>query len=366
MRWLLNKAALLGFFLLPFVSNVNSSVLKSPAGIKGLHSPWGNIFTLIWEPNEGENVRYNIYRRETLFGPTEKITSIPIVSTAFADWTDSQPYYYSVRQVDQEGAESPDSLIVESSPQVNLIAVAPDRKSYVSIAGGTAEIFQAEKNRYGVPLTLSIENDFASETQEVAGAIHVKVLRHDTGEEIHDILLAGKGAQITWLYQTLDGKVIRHSGFATLDMTPRDLSIYWNNGLQWMPVGGQLNENKTSITVQSAHLGRFQLKGAARTTGLNLPESNVYPKTFTPNDDGFNDRIFWLIENPNQITVQGRVTDTSGRTVASLQSPSPQSPTVTMTWDGRDQAGANAPIGEYIYIIEGENSLISGLISLAR
>jgi hypothetical protein len=53
---------------------------------------------------------------------------------------------------------------------------------------------------------------------------------------------------------------------------------------------------------------------------LSLEQANVFPRLFTPNGDGFNDLVYFVLENPNNTDVKGHVFDSAGRSVGMLRS----------------------------------------------
>lgn len=97
------------------------------------------------------------------------------------------------------------------------------------------------------------------------------------------------------------------------------------------------------------------------------PATDVVPRVFSPNGDGINDVVFFKVDNPRQTQVNGAVYDMSGAHVASL-SPTPNNlPTAdSLYWNGRDENGSIVPSGPYIYRIDGDGSVLSGIVVVAR
>jgi gliding motility-associated-like protein len=145
------------------------------------------------------------------------------------------------------------------------------------------------------------------------------------------------------------------------------LSIYWNNGVTWIKVGGTVDPVRQTISIKSSFLGSYQVRTTAAASSLNLEQANVFPRLFTPNGDGFNDHVYFILENPNSVDVHGEIFDLMGRHVATL--PAPVGNTgigTTMTWDGKDSKGSVVPSGAYYYKIQGEGKTFTGTVGVAR
>lgn len=96
----------------------------------------------------------------------------------------------------------------------------------------------------------------------------------------------------------------------------------------------------------------------------SLEFTGVYPRIFTPNSDGFNDKAVFHFVNPELLPISGTVYDISGSEVASLAPGT--TPDSLMTWDGRDSGGRIVPGGIYLFkiVFQGEN--ITGTVVVAR
>jgi gliding motility-associated-like protein len=84
----------------------------------------------------------------------------------------------------------------------------------------------------------------------------------------------------------------------------------------------------------------------------------VYPRIFTPNGDGRNDKVLFEVDNPAALPIRGEVFDVRGAKVGDLQN-GPK--TDSLLWDGRDGM-ASVPSGVYIYQIEVGGRLFSGTV----
>ncbi|MBK8575543.1 MAG: gliding motility-associated C-terminal domain-containing protein [Elusimicrobia bacterium] len=109
---------------------------------------------------------------------------------------------------------------------------------------------------------------------------------------------------------------------------------------------------------------------AAPAVGICLslnPDTDVFPRIFSPNGDGINDVVYFKVDNPRLAQVSGVIIDMSGSHVASLVAVSDNIPTPdSFVWDGRDENGNRVPSGPYVYKIDGEGSVLSGVVVVAR
>jgi hypothetical protein len=96
----------------------------------------------------------------------------------------------------------------------------------------------------------------------------------------------------------------------------------------------------------------------------DLTFTGVFPRIFTPNGDGFNDKAVFHFDNPELLPVEGKVFDVSGSEVASLNGGT--DPTLLLTWDGKDSGGRVVPGGVYLYRIDFQGKSITGSVVVAR
>src|SRR5947208_3514284 len=71
--------------------------------------------------------------------------------------------------------------------------------------------------------------------------------------------------------------------------------------------------------------------GMGRSVSLgSLTLTGVYPRIFTPNGDGANDKAVFHFDNPEELPVTGEIFDLSGGKVAALTPGS--DPTASLLW----------------------------------
>lgn len=88
----------------------------------------------------------------------------------------------------------------------------------------------------------------------------------------------------------------------------------------------------------------------------------VSPRIFIPGGSAANREVVFSFSNPDESTVSASIYNINGRLVAQLNN----SNAVRAVWDGRDNAGRQAPSGIYIYQIESEGTVYNGTVVLAR
>ena len=95
-----------------------------------------------------------------------------------------------------------------------------------------------------------------------------------------------------------------------------------------------------------------------------LTLTGVYPRIFSPNGDGRNDKAGFHFDNPEILPVSGQVFDLSGARVADLAPGS--DPTTLLLWDGKDSGGQKVAGGIYIYEIDYQGKHATGTVIVAR
>jgi len=85
----------------------------------------------------------------------------------------------------------------------------------------------------------------------------------------------------------------------------------------------------------------------------------VKPNPFTPNDDGYNDRVEFNLKELIEYGGEILIFDIWGHKVRQIEN--------GIIWNGKDDSGNNLLPGSYLYIVKSQGSLIDkGVIGLAR
>ena len=194
-------------------------------------------------------------------------------------------------------------------------------------------------------------------------------MRDDTGSEVYDIAFNPPVFRGTIHYDVQNGQVIQgsesvfgsHVPLLGADQAATGLSLFWFDGAQWTKSSGLVNTADNTMSFTSGHAGRFQIRLASRASAVTL--TRVYPRIFTPNGDGWNDKVIFQFDNPQLLPLSGKVYDISGAFVSNLSvGPNPDS---SLEWDGK-AGGAVVPGGIYVYQIDEGGSTDSGTVVVAR
>jgi len=358
---------------------VDSMAPQEPMGLSAVLDPTGRAFTLIWESvtrnadatPTNDVAGYNIYRRTALTGPATKLNLTPIQVTAYADRVDNQIFYYTVRAIDSSGNESVDSLFADSSQDANIIFLSTDQITSVVMPYTVSDLLRSGNNKYKSALSIAMTENPIPPNTNIIRNISLNLIRGDTERPVYDLAFSLPETIIAVGYNLVNGQVAlgspAQSQAAVTNATPKDLSFYWNNGVTWVKVGGTLDEARKVLRIKTSYLGDYQLRISPSATSLTLDKANVYPRVFTPNGDGHNDRCFFILENPNNSGVSGEIFDLEGRRVKTLPPPSlNQGIGTTLIWDGTDNNNSVVPSGAYIYRINGEGKTFTGTVAVAR
>jgi len=356
---------------------------REPAGIKGILSPDRTTMTLNWSAvtrnEDGTSCEdlagYNLYRASLLDGVYTLKDFIPVGQSL--SWTDPEniqgrTFYYMVRAKDTSGNLSKISMIADSSTDMNIIAVnVEDMSTRIVIPKEINQILYKESNSY------------SGETNSYSGDVIIEVLRNEDEEngrviksysfiaregesrkEIKDFVFAKPLAKIILTYEVENGHVKRASSVPE-DRASEQLALFWFNGLEWIKLGGEVDEYFHLVSIRSKRIGKYMIKESLRATSFGI-ESIQPDKIFTPNGDGWNDYFEIQYANPKDGFVNGKIYDLRGALVAGMEKGANEE---TLKWDGKDANGNPAPGGVYIYQIEvtgPENKVINGTVVVAR
>jgi hypothetical protein len=155
-----------------------------------------------------------------------------------------------------------------------------------------------------------------------------------------------------------DGNVEYPDGTPT-EYNERDLRVFWWDGFEWRLLGGRLDAENNTLTIQTSH---FSIYGIFARTAMTAADYRPKEKIITPATAGgdMSARFDGLDGSDFKITIFD-VTGTAVRIITSPQLPE---------WDGKDEAGRIVESGVYIYQFEaevgGSKKLISGTIIVAK
>lgn len=139
------------------------------------------------------------------------------------------------------------------------------------------------------------------------------------------------------------------------------LMIYYHDGVQWMPIGGELNKEEQDVRTDVGHFSLYAIK-AVSGGGLKIG-----PNPFTPNRDGINDSVVFNLISESGHKVDIYIYKLNGSLVRKLNDGKLiSSSVIEFSWNGTDQDNDICEDGLYIYkIIIGEKHY-SGIVVLAK
>jgi len=365
------------------ISNVATAIIREdtlpprqPAGIKGILSADGKKMTISWSGvNKNEDgtacsdlAGYNIYRASVVDG--EYILVRSVAEGGSLMWTDpenikGQIFYYMVKAKDTVGNLSKISMIVDSSEDINIIAVnTDDMSTRVVIPKDIKQILYKENNSYGDDVIIEVLRNKEEESGRVIKSYSFLAEKGQTGEEIKNFVFDRPLARISLTYEVENGYVKRASSVPE-NRASDQLALFWFNGLEWMKLGGEVDEAMHLVSIKSKRIGKYMIKESLRASSFVI-ESIQPDKIFTPNGDGWNDYFEITYANPKDGNVSGKIYDLKGALVAGMEKGASD---YTLKWEGKDANGNPAPGGVYIYQIEvsgPENKVINGTVVVAR
>lgn len=318
--------------------------------------------------------RYKIYRSQTmgLTDPGAVVTSTGTNAVEYHDVLDKQEsYYYRVRAVDLTGNESRDWLLVEAKGDgtvLNLISLADDARSrFVMPAEKLGKGLVSGNNAWEDDIIIVGSQVASEEKGRVVKSIKFEAYRASTGEMIKDFHLKDADARLRVAYTVESGQVVtgapgaKGAPVVEASKAKNNLALFWFNGVEWVKLGGNVDVSDTAVELRTSRLGRYQIRQAIRVGPASM--TRVYPRVFSPNGDGWNDKVVFEFDNPGLATLKGEIFDNKGAKVSDLE-PGPN-PDASLIWDGKSN-GQVVPGGIYIYQIEVGGESISGTVVVAQ
>jgi len=349
---------------------------RQPAGIRGILSADGKKMSISWSgvsKNEGgtacnDLAGYNIYRASVVDGEYILMDSVSVGESLV--WTEPEniggrTFYYMVRAKDNSGNLSRISMIADSSKDLNIIAVNDEEMSTcMMIPKEISQILYKESNSYGDDVIIEVLRNGEEENGRVIKSYSFIATKGQSGKEIKDFVFAKPLAKIALTYEVENGHVKRASSVPA-DRASEQLALFWFNGLEWIKLGGEVDESLHQVMIKSKRIGKYMIKESLRATSFVI--EGIQPdKIFTPNGDGWNDYFEIQYANPKDGTVKGRIYDLRGALVAEMGKGATEN---SLRWEGKDVNENPAPGGVYIYQIQvtgPENKVINGTVVVAR
>jgi len=344
---------------------------REPYGVKGTLVDGGEHIRIQWKAvtrnEDGSPCTdlqwYAVYRSTTSVKgfSVEATTAVPQSVLSWDETEDitNRTYYYKVRAVDIGGVESGDSMIIMvEDGKVNVIALAEDMQAKLLIPEELTDILYKESSSYGDDLNIKVEK-----VEEVESCYEFSAFRgygNETIEEIESFSFAKPKSSVSLSYEMGSSGLVKGTSIKA-SQAGRQLALFWFNGIEWVKLGARTDTDKQVLWIRTKKLGMYKIKEAFAATEFTL--NKVYPRIFTPNNDGLNDVVNFEYANPNEKGVVCRIFDIRGALVRQLDIGQTET---SFTWDGKDEKGKVAPSGVYIYQLEGEGKVINGTVILAK
>jgi len=349
---------------------------REPCGVKGTLVDGGKYIKIGWKAvtrNEDGSPYtdlegYRIYRSSSLagFGVEPPAT----VAQSVLTWNETEniigrTYYYKVRAVDIGGFESADSMIIMvQDGRVNVIALAEDMQAKLLIPEELTDILYKESSSYGDDLNIKVEKVEEEENKDkVISCYEYKAFKgygNETPEKIKSFSFYKPKASVSLSYEVSSEGLVKGTSIKA-SQAGKELALFWFNGIEWVKIGARTDTAGQVLMIRTKKLGMYKIKESFAATEFTL--NKVYPRIFTPNNDGLNDVVNFEYANPNEKGVVCRIFDIRGALVRQLDIGQTET---SFAWDGRDEKGKVALSGVYVYQLEGEGKVINGTVILAK
>ncbi|MFH1368942.1 MAG: fibronectin type III domain-containing protein [Elusimicrobiota bacterium] len=338
----------------------------SPAGLRGTISQDEQSITLYWSAvtrNNDGNVLddlagYNIYRSLSIqsMWSGNVYAFVPAGTKSYTDTAvQGGQFYYMVKAVDSSGIEGGNSLIIESLNPEKMNLVSSDQQVTAELPSDVSKSLLAENNKWNDDLAVEFNRDTGKEAGKTLRVYDLRI-RDSNFTEITDYKFSTP-VTLQFSYSSLSAApgISFAQGFS-----PGELSVYWHNGVEFIRIGGYMDEIKKRVAIRVTKPGQYQLRQVVRASSFGLASLDP-AKVFTPGTAPYEKMTFY-VDNPTGDKVTGKVFDMRGEFVADLKAVGDMTATtVTLEWDGN-----GARKGVYIYQIEGDGTAVNGTIILAR
>jgi fibronectin type 3 domain-containing protein len=347
---------------------------QPPSAVQGTLANDKERFTLNWAPvaRNGDGTAiddlaaYRIYRGLSVANMRFFVQVPPDTG----QWSDNSieggNFYYRVTAIDSSGVESAleEAPVLCSLSPSGLQMVSEDQSLTVEVPPALSRRLLAENNTYGQNLRFKMEHETSAENNHIIASYRLKVL-NEAGAELKDFSF-GEAIVLTFSYNEGSGAQKRLAQFrAAAGTAGTGFNVFWNNGLEYIRIGGSNNDAEKKVTLRVTRPGEYQLRAVARATVFALSGMNPR-KVFTPGIAPY-EKISFYVDNPQNDKVIGRIFNLRGESVAEMTSVGDATAaSVVLEWDGRESGGISAPKGVYIYQIKGSGKVINGTVIVAR
>jgi gliding motility-associated-like protein len=279
------------------------------------------------------------------------------VSSDVFNWTDSvganDVYYYHARAVNKAGVSLPS--YARDSNSGDLYFLAPDNQSILHVpADGTGSFFTSSSD----PLD-SYNVEISTHPEDLAGRVvkSVEFAAYKGGLRADPSFKLSRNGMLKLYYSKAGGAIV-----PSAQTDEKSLSMYYDNGSRWLQMYGVVDAAERSVRLETTRLGRYQLRTTMRTGSFSADRSGLTNRLITPNNDGKNDNMVFIFDNPQEKAVKGRIFDMRGALVGQMA----EGPVAnSLKWDAK-AGGQPVPGGVYIYQIEADGTVYNGTVAVIR
>ncbi|MBI4656966.1 MAG: gliding motility-associated C-terminal domain-containing protein [Elusimicrobia bacterium] len=333
----------------------------------------GNLVNLSWLHPTGYSTRirfsdrfnpiypyeisaYQIFR--ATFSAAESWQFIAEVSSSALQWTDTVDlgqgeYFYHIKAVNKAGQSNPS--YVRGSVAGKAYYVAPDYGAMLEIPReGLAKFVSGETDQMK---TYTVE--ISSHGEDIGGRVvkSVEFAAYKGGIEKESNFKLDKLSTVS-LYYNKSGDLITSSAIPDY----KRISLFYYNGARWYQLYGKVDETNRKIQVETTLLGKYQIRTVERLGAFSADISGRSNQLITPNNDGKNDGMVFVFDNPRSSAVKGKIFDLKGAFVADMR----QGPVAdSLLWDAKAE-GQTVPGGVYVYQIEAEGKVFNGTVAVIK
>lgn len=320
----------------------------------------GGNFTISWSAVthnvSGSTItvqNYEVYSSTSLTGTVSAAITLSSSTLSYTVSTLPSKWYF-VKTVDSNGERSAGSIWLSNSEEITR-TVADDERAVVDMPPYVEEFLSA------AGLTPMLENQPAYETGSTVVSYKF-YLRDAAQNEVSQVL----NQDVTLTMPISKTGSISVSGYSpSVSYSTYDYAVYYNNGVEDVKLGGTVNPDNGTVSVDTRQTGIFKVKQVVRAQNFQITQT-VPKKIFTPNGDGVWDEFNVLYENPEGLTItSAKVYDLSGTEIATLRAGT-YNTKASLAWDGRRSNGDKATSGIYIYQFKAGSKYYNGTMVLAR
>jgi len=338
------------------IEAIDNLAPQEVGGITGKFNS-GN-FQLTWSPVTtnadgspiaGDVAGYNIYRSDEFSGPFNKIVSL---ASGYNTWIEtassSDIYYYKIKAFDIAGNESMSDTLIDNTPESILYFTGPENTVLLSVPKKVSTVLYANSNYTGNDLRVRFIRNSNDEKDRILYAFEMQAVNVNSGEIVKGITFTSPKANLVFSIPE--------------NISEKDCSIFWHNGVEIVKLGGNLNKTDRTISIKVTNFGHYYLQQSLAATQFAV--NQVVPrKIFTPNNDDINDYIEFYFDNPGDDIVTGEIYDITGNFIAQMEQGDTENSRI---WDGRDSSDRTSRVGVYIYQLKAGKKVINGTVILAK